>query len=203
MKFEIKRQEKYSRGQLLLRTFFGWLYIAIPHMFVLTFVGILGAIFQFLTWWAILFTGRYPRYFFSYQLGVSRWTLRVNASIMNLTDHYPEFGISIKEEHTILEIPYPEKLSRGMLLLKTFFGMIYVLIPHGIVLMFLGLASGFVAFVAWWVVLFTATYPESMFDFMVGVLRWQQRVNNYFLMTDTYPPFSLAPDPEEVTEAQE
>ena len=88
-------------------------------------------------------------------------------------------------------IEYPEQLSRGMLLLKTFFGWFYVLIPHGFILCFYGIAVFFVTFIAWWAILFTGKYPRSMFEFVAGYQRWSNRVNAYMLfMTDVYPPFS-------------
>ena len=88
-------------------------------------------------------------------------------------------------------VDYPEKLSRGLLLLKTFFGWFYVLIPHGFILCFYGIAAIFVTFVAWWAILFTGKYPKGMFDFVVGYQRWSNRVNAYILFqTDVYPPFS-------------
>lgn len=88
-------------------------------------------------------------------------------------------------------IDYPEKLSRGLLLLKTFFGWLYVLIPHGFALFFYGIAALVVTFIAWWAILFTGKYPKGMFDFVVGYQRWSNRVNAYLmLMTDVYPPFS-------------
>lgn len=88
-------------------------------------------------------------------------------------------------------VDYPEKLSRGILLLKTFFGWAYVLIPHGIALMFYGFAALVVTFIAWFAILFTGRYPKGMFDFVVGYHRWSNRVNAYtLLLTDAYPPFS-------------
>ena len=69
--FEIQHQEQYSRGQLLLRSFFGWLYIAIPHAFILFFMQIAPGILQFLAWWIVLFTAQYPKSFFDFQMG--RW----------------------------------------------------------------------------------------------------------------------------------
>ena len=88
-------------------------------------------------------------------------------------------------------VDYPEKLSRGLLLLKTFFGWLYVLIPHGFVLFFYGIAVLVVTFVAWWAILFTGKYPKGMFDFVIGYQRWSNRVNAYMLLwTDAYPPFS-------------
>ena len=200
MKLTITHQERYSRGQLLLRTFFGWIYIGIPHYFILSFVSIAVAVFGFISWWAILFSGRYPRYFFEFKAGYLKWTMRVVARITNLSDGYPPFGFSVEDPYVNLEIPYPEKLSRGKLLLKTLFGFIYVLIPHCIVLYFLGIAAVIFAIGAWFIVLFTGKYPAGMHNYIVSVMRWGLRVQIYFWMTDTYPPFSLH-DEEEVKEA--
>ena len=91
-------------------------------------------------------------------------------------------------------IAYPETLSRGTLLLKTFFGWLYLGIPHGLALMVYGIAAAVVSFLAWWAILFTGRYPRGMFDFVVGLLRWQMRVNAYaLLLTDAYPPFNGNP----------
>jgi hypothetical protein len=82
---------------------------------------------------------------------------------------------------------YPDKMSR----LSTFFRIILV-IPHAIVLYFVGIAAGVIGFIAWWAILFTGKYPKGMFDFFVGFMRWTTRVNGYtYLLTDKYPPFSL------------
>ena len=94
-----------------------------------------------------------------------------------------------------LSIEYPEKLSRGWLLMKVFLGWAYVGIPHGIVLWLYGIAVGVVSFIAFWVILFTAKYPRGMFDFVVGYMRWTWRVNAYLsLLRDEYPPFSGKPE---------
>jgi hypothetical protein len=191
MKLTIKNQENYSRGELLLRTLFGWLYIAIPHGFLLFFVGIWGAILSFVAFWVVLFTGRYPESFFEFQVGLNRWTLRLRARTTNLCDGYPAFGIKGTDDYTSLDIPYPEKLSRGLLLLRVFFGWIYVMIPHGFILFFRLIATGFVIFIAWWVVLIVARYPKGMHDFVTGTIRWGFRVGLYMgFMTDSYPPFT-------------
>ena len=89
-------------------------------------------------------------------------------------------------------IEYPERLSRGKLLLKVLFGWLYVGIPHGIILMLYGVAVSIVVFIAFWVVLFTAKYPKGMFDFVVGYQRWTNNVFAYYtaLLRDEYPPFS-------------
>jgi hypothetical protein len=191
MKLTIHHQETYSRVELLLRTFFGWLYIGIPHYFLLFFISIWAAILIFIAFWVVLFTGRYPKNMYEFQAGLMRWVLRLNARIYNLSDGYPAFGIKAVNEHVTLDLPYPEKLNRGLLLLRTFFGFIYVLIPHGFLLFFRYIATMVIVFLAWWAVLFTGKYPLSFHTYVTGLLRWTNRVNIYLMfMTDKYPPFS-------------
>lgn len=193
MEFSIRRAEKFSRGELLLRSFFGFIYIAIPHSVMLMLYGMWGAILSFISFWIILFTGRYPESYFEYQVKLMRYSLRVNASIMNLIDGYPSFGLDGSHEDITFEVEYPENLSRGTLLVKFFFGIFYVIIPHAFVLYFLGIAAAFLSIIAWFAVMFTGEYPEGMFNYQVGVLRWQLRMNLYMnYMTDKYPPFSLS-----------
>jgi hypothetical protein len=192
MKVFIQHQSTYSRGELLLRTFFGIIYMLLPHLFVLIFVGIAALFINFISFWIILFTGNYPRGMWNFMLGLLRWSLRLNARFNNLVDGYPAFGISGSDSQTSIELDYPETSSRGTLLLRTFFGFLYVLIPHGFCLFFLGIGAIFVKMIAFWIVLFTGEYPKGMHDFMVGVERWGLRVNAYmYNLTDTYPPFSL------------
>jgi len=191
MKLTIKHQESYSRGQLLLRTFFGILYIAIPHFFIWCFVSIWAGILMFVAWWVVLFTAVYPKGMFEFQVKCMNWLLRLQSSLMNLVDGYPAIGPNGKSDSVTLEVEYPEKLSRGLLLLRTFFGALYVGIPHGFCLVFRGWATGIIAFLAWWAVLFTGKYPESWHAFNVGTLRWSTRVQLYMeFLTDQYPPFS-------------
>lgn len=93
------------------------------------------------------------------------------------------------------EVAYPEKLSRGKLLLKTFLGWLYVGIPHWIILYVYGILVVVAVFFAWWAILFTQRYPKGLFDFVVGYTRWVERVNAYlvYLMTDKLPPYSNRP----------
>jgi hypothetical protein len=119
------------------------------------------------------------------------WQIRVNSSMLHLVDGYPAFGLSTIADNAKLEVEYPEKLSRGLVLLRLFFGFLYVLIPHGFCLYFRWLATYIVMFLAWWVVLFTGNYPATWHGFNVGSLRWALRINLYLgLFTDDYPPFS-------------
>lgn len=195
MNYGVKHQSSYSRGELLLRAFFGWLYIAIPHGFVLMFMGIASGFLHFLTFWAILFTGKFPEGFFNFQLGLQRWRLRVGARLLNLSDGYPAFGLSAEDPNTKIEMQRPENSNRLTVLLRVMFGFIYVLIPHFFVLMFLFFGLYFVNFIAFWAILITGKYPAGMHNFVTGVLRWMFRINAYMsYMTDTYPPFSLSGD---------
>ncbi len=198
MKFDILRQERYSRGQLLLRTFFGLIYIALPHFFVLMFLVIWSGILAFLAFWSILFTGRYPRSMYEFQVKFLRWLLRVDARLLNLLDGYPKFGLNAVDERVVFEVEYPEHLSVGDLLLKVFLGFFYVLIPHFIGLYIRELVTLVVIFIAWWAVLITGKYPAGLHRFVVGTLRWAFRLVMYqfLLMTDKYPPLHGRPDEE-------
>ena len=199
MKLTINHQERYSRGELLLRTFFGLFYIMIPHGFVLMFVGLWSAILQFVAFWVILFTGRYPESMFEFQLGMQKWNVRLIARIYNVADGYPAFGVKSSDDYTDLSVPYPEKVSRGLTLLRLFFGIFYVYIPHYFILYFRAIFVGLLMFLAWWVVLITAEYPKNFHDWVVGQVRWQMRVTLYMMfMTDTYPSFTGDELPDEV-----
>ena len=192
MIFDIKHQERYSRKELLLRSFLGIFYLILPHAFLLLFATMASAVLQFISFWVILFTKRYPQSWFEFQNKYQSWTLRFNASVMNLIDGYPAFGFNASHPHIEYDVPYPETISRTSVLLRGFFGFFYVLIPHGIVLFFLGLAVQILAFAMWFVVLFTGKYPKEIHELMVGYLRWNQRVTVYMAyMSDEYPPFSL------------
>jgi hypothetical protein len=192
MKVFVQHQETYSRGELLLRTFFGVFYIMIPHLFVLMFIAIAVLFVNFIGFWAVLITGKYPRGMWDFMMGFLRWNLRLNARLQNLCDGYPAFGMSAQDDKTSIELAYPETSSRGLLLLRMFFGIFYVLIPHGFCLLFLQIGALFVRMIAFWIVLITGKYPKGMHDFVTGVLRWGLRVNAYWYnLTDTYPPFKL------------
>lgn len=198
MKFGIKHQESYSRGELLLRTFLGFFYIIIPHIFLLLFIMIGSAFVRLIAFWAILFTGKFPAGMFKYQLNAQRWNLRVVARMLNLSDGYPAFGLNAEDPNIKIELEAPEKSNRLTVLLRTMFGFIYVMIPHIFCLAFISLGVGIVNFIAFWAILITGTYPKGMHGYMVGILRWQFRLNAYMgYLTDVYPPFSLSGDEAE------
>lgn len=194
MKLNIVHQSRYSRGELLLRSFFGGLYIVIPHAFCLFFYTLWGAILYFITFFSILFTQRYPKSNFDYFLKLFRWQLRLNARMFNLSDGYPAFGLNGTDDKTTLEVTYPEYVSWTKPLLIFFLGGI-ILIPHAICLMFLSIGAWFMVLFSWFAVLFTGNYPEGMHQYMVRFIRWNTRVNLYvYFMYPYYPPFNGNPD---------
>ena len=191
MKLIIQHQESYSRGELLLRTIFGAIYIGVPHLFLLTFIGIWSGILSFIAFWVVLFTGSYPQSWFEFQVKVLNWSTRLNATFHNLVDGYPALGVNGTSDKVELNIPYPETLGRGLALVRVIFGAIYVGVPHGFCLFFRYLASAVLMCIAWFAVLFTGSYPAGWHAFNVGTLRWALNVQLYVsFMTDDYPKFT-------------
>ena len=137
----------------------------------------------------LLFRQKYPRWWFDWNLAIIKFTTRVSAYFMLLRDEYP----STDEEQAVhIDIPYPnakEELNRWLPLVKWIMA-----IPHYVVLCFLGIAACVLVIIAWFAILFTGRYPQSLFDFVVGVFRWSLRVEVYALMltTDRYPPSRLS-----------
>jgi hypothetical protein len=191
MLLSITHQETYSRGQLILRTLFGAIYIGIPHLVLIAIVGIWSAILSFITFWVVLFTAKFPESIFNFQIGFQNWALRVEATLGNLVDGYPAFFPGGTSPSVKLDVPRPDKVSRGLVILRLLFGMIYVGIPHYFCLIFRQIASSVLGFLAWFVILFAGKYPAGWHAFNVGTYRWSTRVGLYLgYFTDTYPKFS-------------
>ena len=188
--------------------------LAIPHYIVLFFLYIAFFVVSVIAFFAILFTARYPRGLFDFNVGVMRWTWRVGFYTFhaNATDRYPPFTLDEVEYPASFQVDYPEQLSRGLVLVKWWL----LAIPHYIVLgFFVGgwwSASGgdwdsggnsgaayywgglivLIVFFAVVVLLFAGRYPRGMYDFVLGMNRWAFRVWAYAaLMTDRYPPFRM------------
>lgn len=136
----------------------------------------------------IVFRQKYPRWWFDWNLGLSRFSARVSAYGALMRDEYP----STDEEQAVhLEIDYPDaanELNRWLPLVKWLLA-----IPHYVVLIILVIGALFAIIGAWFAILFTGSYPRPLFDYVVGVMRWGERVAGYafLLVTDRYPPFSL------------
>lgn len=180
LQFDVAYPERLSR----LLIFVKWL-LAIPHFIVLYLLGIALSFTTFISFFAILILGRYPRGLWDFGLMVMRWQARVIAYVGLLRDEYPPFGDS--DYPVLFHLDYPERLSRWKIFVKWL-----LIIPHAIVLYFLYLLAGIVYFISWFAILFTGRFPRGMFDFIVGFLRWLFRVNVYvYMFTDAYPPFSM------------
>jgi hypothetical protein len=185
-----------SRGWWLLK----WL-LALPHYIVLAFLWVAFVVVCIIAFFAILFTGKYPRGLFDFNVGVLRWSWRVGFYAYSAlgTDKYPPFSLESSDYPADLEIKYPRKLSRGLVLVKWWL----LAIPHYIVVNFIqggywwggaGLAF-YLAIIAAIALLFTGKYPEDIFKLVMGMNRWSYRVAAYAsLMTDDYPPFRLWDD---------
>jgi hypothetical protein len=187
-RLEIDYPEQLDRVSTLLRLIY-----VIPIVIVLSALsasssGITAGLFS-ATLLMIVFRQRYPRWWFDFALEFSRFATRVGAYAGLLTDQYPS---TVEHQSVHLDIDYPDverDLNRWLPLVKWFLA-----IPHYIVLIVLAILAVLAVIAAWFAILFTGRYPRALFDFVVGVMRWGIRVEAYatLLVTDRYPPFSLA-----------
>jgi hypothetical protein len=195
-------------------------FLAIPHFFVLFFLWFAFVVTTFVAWFAIIFPGRYPLSLFQFNVGVLRWTWRVAFYVYAVggTDQYPPFTLAHANYPADLDIDYPARLSRGLVLVKSWF----LLIPHLLIVgAITGTATwawrtqdgaaglvgdrggglsllGLLVLVALVILLFTGRYPQALFAFIMGLNRWVYRVLAYgALMRDEYPPFRLDQGPDE------
>jgi hypothetical protein len=155
-----------------------------------TFAAAAGGLLFFGPLLMILFRQKYPRWWFDWNFELQRFANRVGAYLALMDDQYP----STDEHQSVhLDYPYPDAardLNRWLPLVKWLLA-----IPHYIVLFFLEIAVLVAVIVAWFAILFAGRYPRGLFDFVLGVIRWHNRVIAYAatLVTDQYPPFRLAP----------
>ncbi len=196
---------KLSRWLWLVKWF-----LAIPHLIVLFILWFAFGVVTIVAWFAILFTGRYPRSLFNFNVGVIRWNWRVAFYAFSAigTDIYPPFTLARTDYPADFDVDYPERLSRGLILVKSWL----LAIPH---LLIVGLLTGTVrtwnfgddqwgqegvgisllglmVFIAGVILLFTGHYRQGLFDLLLGLNRWIYRVIAYVaLMRDEYPPFRL------------
>jgi hypothetical protein len=181
---EVEYPERLSRGLIFVK----WL-LAIPHWLIVGIFGYLVELTTFISWFAILFTGRYPKALFDLAVMYFRWNTRMLAYVALLRDEYPPFSGGENPEYPVrLSIEYPERLSRLLIFVKWLLA-----IPHLLILSLLGLVAFLVYVIGWFAILFTGRLPRGLFDFLVGYGRWGLRVNAYILLLrDEYPPFSMS-----------
>lgn len=180
--FEAERQAEYHRFLPLVK----WL-LAFPHYIALVFVGI-GALFALIgAFFAVLFTGRWPRGLFDFIAGTLRWGYRVSAYVLLLTDEYPPFSLAEEPDYPVrVRVDYPEHLDNWRPLVHWLLAIPYLIVAG--VLMWV---AGVVSFIAIFVILFTKEMSQGMFDLIAIPMRWQLRGHAYaYWMVDRYPPFS-------------
>jgi hypothetical protein len=185
----VESPEKIANWRPLVQ----WL-LAIPHFVVLYLLEIAASVVVFVSWFAIVITGKLPAGMAAFQALYLRYGNRVVSYAGYLREEYPPFSFEsaapdpgdyagVRSDFT----PALEDRNR----LTTFFRLLLA-IPHLVVLVFVGLAAWIAWLLAFFAVLFTGKWPAGLHRFVVGYLRWSLRVNAYFfLLTDEYPPFSL------------
>jgi hypothetical protein len=182
--FDVEYPEKLSRWLIFVKGL-----LAVPHWIILYALLAVAQVITVIAWFAILFTGRYPKGMFVFVVGIYRWYYNVIAYAALLRDDYPPFSLSAGQYPLTFDVEYPERLSRLLIFFKWL-----LIIPHLIVLVLLGIVYWITLVIAWFAILFTGRYPRGLFNYAVGLLRWGARINAYYmLMRDDYPPFSLAP----------
>jgi hypothetical protein len=205
LRIEGTLEPNLSRGLWLIK----WL-LAIPHFVILIFLWIALLASTVVALFAILFTGRYPRTLFDFNVGVLRWSWRVGFYTYSAlgTDRYPPFTLDdVPDYPARLEVNYPQELSRGLALVKWWL----LALPHYLIVavftgagwtawdgshewafLSVGGLNGLMVLIAAVILLFTARYPRSIYELVLGMNRWVFRVAAYaLLMTDRYPPFRL------------
>jgi hypothetical protein len=180
--FDVAYPERLSRITTLFR-----LILAIPQMIVayllLSVLGILSVI----AWFAVLFTGRYPKAFFDFNVGIMRWSANVGAYVALLRDEYPPFSMEPGEYPVVLSLERAERQSRFRLFIRWF-----AAFPNYFVLSLLSIAWFVTTMISWFAVLISGRYPRGLFKFSVGVQRWYHRYTAYaYLLRDEYPPYSI------------
>ena len=174
---------------IVLTTVSGYVVFTVPsHTYGITYIPALtGGVLFFAPLLMILFRRKYPRWWFDWNLELQRFTNRVTVYLSLMDDRYP----STDDHQSVhLDYQYPDRLNRWLPLVKWLLAL-----PHYVLLVFLWIAAVISVIIAWFSILFTGRYPRGLFDFVLGVFRWTNRVVGYaiILVTDQYPPFRLQP----------
>ncbi len=168
--------------------------MALPHIVVLYLVQFAAAVASWFGFWAIAFTGSLPAGIARFVHNALGWQVRASAWIASMSDEYPGFSMEQPSYPAAVIVTEPT-LERGRGLAVA--GIIWflkglLLIPHFIVLYFVGIAAAIAGWIAYWAIAFTGTYPEGIFRFVAGAIRWSIRTSAWlFSLTNEYPPFAL------------
>jgi hypothetical protein len=186
--YPVRLDVDYPQQLSRLLIFVKWL-LAIPHYIALLVLAI-GAWFAIvISFFAVLFTGRFPDGLFNYLVGVLRWAARVNAYVLLMTDAYPPFSLDDDPAYPVrVQIDYPPHIANWRPLVHWL-----LVIPAAIAAYVIFLVACIAVILAWFGILFTGRYPQGLFDAVLVGLRWQMRVSVYsYWMTEDYPPFVWA-----------
>jgi hypothetical protein len=175
-------QQSYTRFLPLVK----WL-LLLPHYFALFFLAIGAAVVAFIALFAVLFTGSYPRGMWDFMVGFYRWTLRVTAYLLLMTDRYPPFSLGeTPDDNVMLHAEYPARVERW----RPFVAWLLIL-PYLIVASLILAVAQVCSILAFFTIIFTKRIPDGIFDIMRVGLNWQMRANLYsYWLSTRYPPFS-------------
>ena len=178
-------EERRNRFLWLIK----WL-LVIPHAIVLWLLSLPTIVTMPISWLIIVIAGRYPSFLWAYHAGLLRWNWRVNfySYEAGTTDEYPPFSFDSRDDYPAdIFIEYPDRSSRLTALFRWLF-----IVPHWIIVYFLGTIRNLLVFIALVALLFTGRYPASIFEIVIGLNHWTHRVSAYgALLIDQYPPFSF------------
>ena len=185
--YPVKLKIDYLESSNRLTALFRFI-LVIPIVFILGLISTYAEALSFAIAMMLLFQEKYPKFWFEWNIGITKFAYRIAAYFFLMQDEYPSTD---QAQSVQITVPYPEvknDLKRWMPLVKWFLA-----IPHFIALVFMFIAVVFCTIFAWFAILFTGRYPRGIFDFVEGFLRWSLRVNAYafLLTTDQYPPFKL------------
>lgn len=181
--YEADMPENLSRWMWLVK----WL-LVIPHAIVLWFVIAVAIVATVIVWFAVLFTGKYPRGLFDFVAGTNRWICRAYGYLSNLTDKYPAFSMDDDPAYPVrFRAEYSDKSDR-----MTVFFRFFLFIPHYIILAALSYLFWAIILIHVVIVILTGKPNKDVFRILSGISRWNSRGYAYlFLLTDKYPPFSF------------
>jgi hypothetical protein len=180
---DVEHQGEYNRWLPLVKWF-----LLIPHYIVLIVLGIIAMFVTFISFFAVIITGRYPRGMFDFMVGVHRWAWRVQSYLLLMTDRYPPFTLDDDPDYPAhFEIDYPEEGTARWRPLVAWF----LIIPYFIAAYIIFYLAEILVFFAFFTILFAKKYPEGMFDIVVIAMRWQAKANAYlYWLTTKYPAFA-------------